>query len=98
MEPIWYVYILRCADDTLYTGISTDVEKRLQAHRTSRGAKYTRSRCPLTLVYREVCGSHSQALKREYQIKSMTRAEKLQLIRLGAETAGQQIAGEERNI
>lgn len=89
MEPIWYVYILRCADDTLYTGISTDVEKRLQAHRTSRGAKYTRSRCPLTLVYREVCGSHSQALKREYQIKSMTRAEKLRLIEQGPEAEGQ---------
>ena len=98
MESVWYVYILRCADDTLYTGISTDVEKRLQAHRSGRGAKYTRSRCPLTLVYREVCGSHSQALKRECCIKSMTRAEKLQLIRLGAETQGQQIAGEERNI
>ena len=89
MEPIWYVYILRCADDTLYTGISTDVEKRLQAHQSGRGAKYTRSRCPLTLVYWEVCGAHSQALKREYQIKSMTRAEKLQLIRQGPEAEGQ---------
>ena len=98
MESVWYVYILRCADDTLYTGISTDVEKRLQAHRTGRGAKYTRSRCPLTLVYRESCGSHSQALKRECCIKSMTRAEKLQLIRQGAEAEGQQSAGEERNI
>ena len=98
MESVWYVYILRCADDTLYTGISTDVEKRLQAHRSGRGAKYTRSRCPLTLVYREVCGSHSQALKRECRIKSMTRAEKLQLIRQESETAGQQIAAEERNI
>lgn len=98
MEPIWYVYILRCADDTLYTGISTDVEKRLQAHQSGRGAKYTRSRCPLTLVYREVCGSHSQALKREYCIKSMTRAEKLRLIRQGPEAEGQQIAGEDRNI
>ncbi len=98
MESVWYVYILRCADDTLYTGISTDVEKRLQAHRSGRGAKYTRSRCPLTLVYRESCGSHSQALKRECRIKSMTRAEKLQLIRQESETAGQQIAAEERNI
>lgn len=98
MEPIWYVYILRCADDTLYTGISTDVEKRLQAHQSGRGAKYTRSRCPLTLVYWEVCGAHSQALKREYQIKSMTRAEKLQLIRQEPEAEGQQIAGEDRNI
>lgn len=98
MESVWYVYILRCADGTLYTGISTDVEKRLQAHRSGRGAKYTRSRCPLTLVYREVCGSHSQALKRECRIKSMTRTEKLQLIRLGSEADGQQSVGEERNI
>lgn len=98
MESVWYVYILRCADDTLYTGISTDVEKRLEAHRSGRGAKYTRSRCPLTLVYREVCGSHSQALKRECRIKSMTRQEKLQLIGQGQEAEGQQIAGEERNI
>ena len=98
MESVWYVYILRCADGTLYTGISTDVEKRLQAHRSGRGAKYTRSRCPLTLVYREVCGSHSQALKRECRIKSMTRQEKLQLIRLGSEADGQQSVGEERNI
>lgn len=98
MESVWYVYILRCADGTLYTGISTDVEKRLQAHRSGRGAKYTRSRCPLTLVYQECCGSHSQALKRECRIKSMTRQEKLQLIRLGSEADGQRSAGEERNI
>jgi len=98
VESVWYVYILRCADDTLYTGISTDVEKRLQAHRSGRGAKYTRSRCPLSLVYQECCGSHSQALKRECCIKSMTRQEKLQLIRQGPESDGQQIAGKERNI
>jgi len=80
MENTWYLYILRCKDDTLYTGITTDVEKRLEAHRSGKGAKYTRGRAPLELVYRECCGSHSNALKREHQIKSLTRQEKQQLI------------------
>jgi len=80
MEQIWYLYILRCKDDTLYTGITTDVEKRLEAHRAGRGAKYTRGRTPLELVYRETCGSHSQALKRELEIKKLKRAEKQKLL------------------
>ena len=80
MEQIWYLYILRCKDNTLYTGITTDVEKRLEAHRSGKGAKYTRGRAPLELVYREICGSHSQALKREQEIKKLSRQEKLDLI------------------
>ena len=80
LEKKWYVYILKCADDTLYTGITTDVEKRLEAHRSGKGAKYTRGRSPLELVYRETCGSHSEALKRERKIKSLTREEKQKLI------------------
>ena len=80
MESIWYLYILRCKDDTLYTGITTDVEKRLEAHRSGKGAKYTRGRAPLELVYRETCGSHSDALKRELAVKRLTRDQKLQLI------------------
>ena len=80
MESIWYLYILRCKDDTLYTGITTDVEKRLEAHRSGRGAKYTRGRAPLELVYRETCGSHSYALKREHQIKVLSREDKQKLI------------------
>ncbi len=80
METCWYLYILRCKDDSLYTGITTDVEKRLEAHRSGKGAKYTRGRGPLELVYRECCGSHSEALKREHQIKRLTRSEKHQLI------------------
>lgn len=83
MESNWYLYILRCKDDTLYTGITTDVEKRLEAHRTGKGAKYTRGRSPLELVYRESCGSHSDALKREHQVKMLTREEKQNLIREG---------------
>ena len=84
MESNWYLYILRCKDDTLYTGITTDVEKRLEAHRSGKGAKYTRGRGPLELVYRESCGSHSDALKREHQVKMLTREEKQNLIREGA--------------
>lgn len=80
METVWYLYILRCRDDTLYTGITTDVEKRLEAHRCGKGAKYTRGRGPLELVYREACGNHSDALKREYQIKQLSRQEKQILI------------------
>lgn len=80
MEQTWYLYILRCKDDTLYTGITTDVEKRLEAHRSGKGAKYTRGRGPLELLYQEECGTHSQALKREYAVKNLTRQEKEQLI------------------
>lgn len=80
MESIWYLYILRCKDDTLYTGITTDVEKRLEAHRGGKGAKYTRGRGPLELVYRETCGSHSAALKRELEIKALSRGEKRRMI------------------
>lgn len=80
MEAIWYLYILHCADDTLYTGITTDVQKRLEAHQSGKGAKYTRGRAPLTLVYREICGSHSDALKRELQVKRMTREQKNRMI------------------
>ena len=78
---MWYLYILRCKDNSLYTGITTDVEKRLEAHRSGKGAKYTRGRGPLELVYKEECGDHSDALKRELEIKAMTREEKLKLIK-----------------
>lgn len=76
MESQWYLYILRCGDGSLYTGITTDVEKRLEAHRSGKGAKYTRGRGPLALVYRESCGTHSDALKRELEIKKLTKAQK----------------------
>jgi len=80
LEQNWYLYILRCGDGTLYTGITTDVEKRLEVHRSGKGAKYTRGRAPLELVYRENCGSHSDALKRELAVKALTRQEKELLI------------------
>lgn len=72
----WYVYMLRCGDNTLYTGVTDDVERRLAAHRTGKGAKYTRGRGPLELVYVEKVPDKSSALRREYQIKRLSREEK----------------------
>ncbi len=77
---MWYLYILRCGDGTFYTGITTDVDKRLEAHRSGRGAKYTRGRAPLEVIYRECCGTHSDALKREMEVKRLSREEKQTLI------------------
>lgn len=77
---MWYLYILQCGDGSLYTGITTDVEKRLEAHRSGKGAKYTRGRSPLELKYREACGTHSDVLKRELEVKHLSREEKLALI------------------
>ena len=76
----WLVYILRCRDDTLYTGITNDLENRLQAHNEKRGARYTRARVPVTLVYQEEASSRSQASRREAAIKKLTRRKKLELI------------------
>ena len=75
----WCCYLLRCADETLYCGITNDLEKRLAAHNAGEGAKYTRGRTPLTLFYREDCADKSAALKREIQVKRLSRAEKLAL-------------------
>ena len=83
MDTIWYLYILQCGDGSLYTGITTDISRRLDAHRRGKGAKYTRGRGPLELVYQEQCGSHTDALKRELEVKAMTRAQKEQLIQTG---------------
>ena len=76
----WICYILRCADDTLYTGITNDLEQRLAAHNNGTAAKYTRSRGPLELMFAEHCADRSAALKREMWIKSLTRAGKIKLI------------------
>lgn len=76
---MWYVYMLACADGSLYTGIATDVDKRFAAHRSGRGAKYTRSHPPVAVVYREACGDKGAALRREAAIKKLPRAEKLKL-------------------
>ena len=80
MEKAWKVYILRCGDGSLYTGIAVDVQARLKTHRSGKGAKYTRGRGPLELVYEEACTDKGTALKRELEIKALTREEKLKLI------------------
>lgn len=80
MDKKWFVYLLLCCDQTLYCGITDDVQRRLEMHRSGKGAKYTRGRGPLELVYTEECESYSSALKREYAIKQLPRSEKLKLI------------------
>ena len=79
-HTVYYVYLLRCADDTLYTGISIDLERRLSLHNAGKGAKYTRGRRPVTLVYQETQPDKGAALRREREIKQMRREEKLALI------------------
>lgn len=81
--PYW-VYILQCGDGTLYTGIAVDVERRLSQHQNGTGAKYTKGRGPLTVVYREPCPDKGSALRREYAIKQLSRSEKLALITLAS--------------
>ena len=80
VEKTWYVYILRCRDNTLYTGITDDLNRRLEAHNAGKGAKYTRGRGPVKLCYSEEQESYSAALKREYAIKQLSRADKLALM------------------
>ena len=76
----WFVYILRCVDDSLYTGITTDVSRRCDQHNAGKASRYTRSRLPIRLVYDESVTSRSSALKREAVIKALSRIEKESLI------------------
>lgn len=77
---IWIVYILECADRTLYTGITNDLPRRLAAHESGKGARYTKGRAPVKLVYSENCADKSTALKRERAIKTLERSAKMALI------------------
>lgn len=79
MSSPWIVYILRCGDETLYTGITPDLEARLEAHRSGRGARYTRGRGPFEVVHQETAASKSEATRRELTIKRLPRAAKLAL-------------------
>ena len=76
-----YVYILQCSDGTFYTGYTTDPERRTRVHNSGKGAKYTRSRRPVELIYTEEYDNKTEAQRREYAIKQLTRAEKEQLIK-----------------
>ena len=80
MDQKWYVYILRCVDDTLYTGITNNLERRLKAHNAGTASKYTRARRPVDMVYQEEAETKGDALRREYQIKAMSRIQKQALI------------------
>lgn len=76
----WFVYILSCNDGSLYTGITTDCERRLKQHNSGKGAKYTRVRLPVHIVYQESAACRSSATKRELAIKKLTRKQKMKLI------------------
>jgi putative endonuclease len=76
----WHIYVVRCADRTLYTGIARDLQARITQHNTGRGAKYTRSRRPVTLVYQEAAADRSAALRREHEIKRMAPQAKRALV------------------
>lgn len=77
---MFYVYIVKCKDDTLYTGYTKDIDKRIETHNEGLGAKYTRGRIPVELVYYEEHPNKGDALKREYYIKSLAKSKKLRLI------------------
>jgi putative endonuclease len=78
---LWWVYVLRCADDSLYCGITTDIERRLKEHNgSSKGAKYTRSRRPVALLFSRSCESRSIATRLELRFKSLQRHQKLKLL------------------
>ena len=76
----WAVYILECSDGSFYTGISNNVEARINTHNASKGAKYTKSRLPVTLVFQENTFNKSESLRREIEIKKLTRKKKRELI------------------
>lgn len=76
----WFFYMLRCIDDSLYSGITNDLEARLREHNKGTGARYTHSRRPVTLAYSEKCNSSSEARKREAQVKKLAKIEKENLV------------------
>jgi putative endonuclease len=84
-KPCWLVYLLKCSDNSLYCGITNDLNKRLKQHsgELAGGAKYTRAHRPCRLVYKEISSSHSEALKRELEIKKMTKTHKEALVEFG---------------
>ena len=77
---MYYIYIVRCQDDTYYTGFTNNIEKRIRAHNEKKGAKYTRGRTPVKLIYYEEFESKTEALKREYEVKKLSRKQKELLV------------------
>ena len=76
----WFLYILKCCDQSLYTGITKDIERRFKMHSAGKGARYTRTRRPLEVVYQEACKTRTKALVREYFVKTLPKSKKLALI------------------
>ncbi|MCD8916434.1 MULTISPECIES: GIY-YIG nuclease family protein [Staphylococcus] len=83
MEAKHFIYIVKCKDGTLYTGYTNNVEARIQKHNAGKGAKYTKTRRPVVLMYQEGYETKSEAMRREYEIKTYSRTQKLQLIERG---------------
>ena len=77
---MWYVYILRCADGSLYAGSTTNLDHRLKTHNSGKGAKYTKAHLPVELVYHETFDTKEEAMRREYELKQMTKAQKEALV------------------
>ena len=84
---VWSLYILRCLDESFYTGVTTDIDRRFREHQEGRASRFTRTRRPVVLVYQEKCGSRSEALSRECAVKTMSRRAKEELV-AGGSTAG----------
>ena len=82
-EVPWYLYLVRCRDGALYTGITTDVERRFAEHQAGKGAKYLRGKAPLTLVFQQIIGARSAALMAEASIKKLSKADKETMIKTG---------------
>jgi predicted GIY-YIG superfamily endonuclease len=89
-ENCWYLYILKCRDGSLYTGITNNIPLRLKRHNEGTASRYTRSRLPVRIIFREICRNKSHALKKEHAIKSMTRKRKEAYIKLARCSAGEQ--------
>ena len=79
---MWFVYVLLCEDNTLYTGSTNNLEKRFEAHKSGKGSKYTRSHKPIRIIYKEEFQTKSESLKREIEIKSWPRERKIQALKL----------------
>lgn len=82
-RSVWFLYMIRCRDGQLYTGISTDIERRFAEHTAGKGSKFLRGKAPLELVFRQSIGTHSDALKAEITIKQLSKESKEQIIRSG---------------
>lgn len=80
MKEKWSLYVAECADGSYYTGIAKDVEKRIESHNSGKGAKYTATHGPVTLVFQEPQGDYSTALRREYQVKSLSKERKVRFV------------------